>query len=111
MSLVQPQLRRTVLQCKRPVLVRCAASPFSQPPVSNPIIRLAAAAANMLTAAKQRLQQAVAETVRQTNEEVSWMSWMCLQRRGLTEVFGVSLVTLFGMLLASCVPSCQGSTG
>lgn len=74
-TLGRPQLRRTAMTCSRPALSVRSAAGASQPPVSNPIIRLAAAAVSMLQATKQRMQQAVAEAVRQTNEEVGGGWW------------------------------------
>lgn len=71
-ALARPQPRRAVLCASRPMLaVRCsAASAAGQPPVPNPILRLAAAASSMLRSAMQRVQSYCAEAARQTDQEV-----------------------------------------
>lgn len=64
--------RRGLAPCSRPMLaVRCSvAGAAGQPPVANPIVRLAGAAASWLQAAKQRAAASMAEAVRQTDEQV-----------------------------------------
>lgn len=67
-SLVAAPRRLALTRCRR-VVSRCSAADLpAQPPVSNPIIRLAAAASSMLHRGVQGLAACAVEAARQTDE-------------------------------------------